>query len=479
MNANDMAQSINDDFVLRHREDDVRKLALKKMPPGVDALWCMQQIEGWQLARRKLPRWALTEGLYYPPRISMEQCSSEQTALYKRRLVQRLLEEEGAGEAAFADLTGGFGIDFSYLASLFRRAVYVERQAHLCDIARHNFHALGLHHAEVVNEEVSATSRVLGSDFSLLFLDPARRDGAGRKVVALEDCMPNLVELQHVLRHHARFVLVKLSPMLDIRQALRQLRGVVEVHVVSVQGECKELLLLVDSRQDSSENPAYCCADLPASLQPAPSSSSSPGASVPEEPGGSLFCVTEEPVGSLFCVPPLELSVPSESSEFSLPFSDEMKVSRDSTASLQSSSYASQVPLDLSGILSAVRSPEGETEFYLYEPNASVLKAGVQDALPEYFSVQKIHRHSNLFVSREFLPTFPGRGFRILSVGDFSKRSLKVQLKDIVKANLTLRNFPGTVDALRRQLKLKEGGEDYLFATTWADGQHVLILCRK
>ena len=477
MNANDMAQSINDDFVLRHREDDVRKLALKKMPPGVDALWCMQQIEGWQLARRKLPRWALTEGLYYPPRISMEQCSSEQTALYKRRLVQRLLEGEGAGEAAFADLTGGFGIDFSYLASLFRRAVYVERQAHLCDIARHNFHALGLHHAEVVNEEVSATSRVLGSAFFLLFLDPARRDGAGRKVVALEDCMPNLVELQHVLCRHARFVLVKLSPMLDIRQALRQLRGVVEVHVVSVQGECKELLLLVDSRQDSSENPAYFCADLPASSQPAPSSS--PGASVPEEPGGSLLCVPEEPGGSMFCVPPAGSSLPSAVGSCLVLDRSDLRAPRDSSASLLPGFHESKAPLDLSCILSAVTSPEGETELYLYEPNASVLKAGVQDALPDYFPVQKIHRQSNLFVSREFLPTFPGRGFRILSVGAFTKRSLKVQLKDIVKANLTLRNFPGTVEALRRQLKLKEGGEDYLFATTWADGQHVLVRCRK
>ena len=446
MNANDMAQSINDDFVLRHREDDVRKLALKKMPPGVDALWCMQQVEGWQLARRKLPRWALTEGLYYPPRISMEQCSSEQTALYKRRLVQRLLEEEGAGEVSFADLTGGFGIDFSYLASLFRRAVYVARQAHLCDIARHNFHALGLHHAEVVNEEVSATSGVLDSAFSLLFLDPARRDGAGRKVVALEDCTPNVIEMQDVLRAHARFVLVKLSPMLDIRQALRQLDGVVEVHVVSVQGECKELLLVMDGGKASAGSPAYHCVDLPGRLPAADTPGLFPEEGSPVALGGSVFMV--HPAASL--------------------------------ASVESGGAMPRLsPDDLLKVGKGCEEQEVDDVTYLYEPNASVLKAGVQDALTTCFPVAKIQAQSHLFVSREFLPDFPGRGFRILSVGDFSKRSLKAQLQGVGKANLTLRNFPSSVEMLRKQLKIKEGGEDYLFATTWADGRHVLIRCRR
>lgn len=446
MKQNNTVQTSNEAFVLRHREDDVRQLALKKMPEGVDALWCLQQIEGWQLARRKLPRWASTEGLYYPPRISLEQCSSEQTACYKRMLVQRLLQEGGMAAESFIDLTGGFGIDFSYLASLFSRAVYVERQPHLCDIARHNFQSLGLHHAEVVNEEVSCQCPVLSSGFSLIFLDPARRDDAGRKVVALEDCTPNVIEMQDVLRAHARFVLVKLSPMLDIRLALRQLDGVVEVHVVSVQGECKELLLVMEGGKASTGSPAYHCVDLPGRIPEAVLSGLSPEKESSVALGGSVFIVNP-------------------------------------ATSLASSGTGGAMPRlspdDLLKVGKGCEEQEADDVTYLYEPNASVLKAGVQDALTNCFPVAKIQAQSHLFVSREFLPDFPGRGFRILSVGDFSKRSLKAQLQGVGKANLTLRNFPGSVDMLRKQLKIKEGGEDYLFATTWADGRHVLIRCRR
>lgn len=249
----------NEEFIIAHRADDVRTLALKRMPEGIDAQWCLQQIEGWQLAQSKLPLWAATEGLWFPPRLSMEQCSSEATALYKRTQIERLLPDEELRQS-MVDLTGGYGVDFSFIAPVFQRAVYAERMPHLCDIARHNLSLLELQGAEVVCEEIGAGSTVLSKDYSLIYLDPARRDTAGRKTVAIEDCTPDVAQLMPTLLQRAEVVMVKLSPMLDITQALRALPMASEVHVVSVKGECKELLIVC--RASAPQNITYYCANL-------------------------------------------------------------------------------------------------------------------------------------------------------------------------------------------------------------------------
>lgn len=411
----------NEEYIAKHRTDDVRALALKKAPEGIDAPWCLQQIEGWQLSQKKLPKWSACHDLWFPPRISMEQCSSEATAMYKRGVVERLVDEADRG--IFADFTGGFGIDFSYMAVAFRRAVYVEQQSHLCDIARHNFPLLGLQHALVVNQQAPVLlKQVLGEgdcprSQTVLYLDPARRDDVGRKVVALEDCTPNVIGLQDVLAEQARFVILKLSPMLDITQAVRQLRKVVEVHVVSVQGECKEVLLVVDND--------------------APGSSST--SSTPMSATVTYHCA--------------DIRSNPENGVLTDTFVVERHDDRPSLSVWSGSDEAT----------------------YLYEPNASILKAGVQDYLCGRFSVAKLHPMSNLFVGNSVVDGFPGRAFVIEHIGDFSKSGIKDTLMGMSKANLTVRNFPATVAELRKKLKLKEGGDSYLFATTLSDGKHVLI----
>jgi hypothetical protein len=385
----------NAEFIALHKTDDVRKLALKKAPEGVDLTFCLQQIEGWQLARKKIPYWAETDGLLFPPHLSMEQCSSEKTALYKKQLVCRLLREE---MRQMADLTGGFGIDFSYLAPLFEKAVYIERQEQLCQIALHNFNLLGLSHVVVKNAQAEDELPAIGN-VSLIYADPARRDDVGRKVVLLEDCQPNVVSLQEVLLEHSQVVMLKLSPMLDIQQALRQLKNVREVHVVSVDGECKELLLVMHREETPL---CYYCVNITNNGQE----------------------VTEVE----------QLSAPV--------------ISR-------------------------------EEKTFLYEPNASILKAGVQDALCQLYKVEKLHPFSHLFTSDELVEDFPGRSFRILGRSDFSKHSLKNLLADVTQANLTVRNFPATVQELRKKLKLREGGSVYLFATTLQNESHALFRCEK
>ena len=398
----------NEEYIEQNRDMDVRQLAFQKMPEGVDAKWVLRQIEGYQLALKKLPQWAEVAGLHYPPRLSMEQCSSEATAQYKSTLAKRLSSRCGV----LADLTGGFGVDFSYMARPFAKAIYVERQEELCEAARHNFPLLGLTQAEVIActaEEFLDTIDVIDPDNKLCditFLDPARRDDAGKKTIAISDCTPDLLQLQTKLLSFSRFVIVKLSPMLDITMALRTLHHVSEVHVVSVKGECKELLFVITDK--ATGRPDYHCVNLG-----------------------------------------------SGESDLILGLEEIEKARNMSIASVPQPGQ------------------------YLFEPNASIMKAAMQDAFAASYGLQKLHPMSNLFLGTAPIASVPARQFIITGISNFSKASLKAFLKDMPQANLTIRNFPSTVADLRKRLKIKEGGSVYLFATTLSDGSHILISASK
>ena len=427
------------DFIRQHQEDDVRLLAfLGSKYPEVDMPFALDQIRGRKMARTKLPRWAGIEDIIYPPHISMEQCSSETTAMYKAELAARLLNiqsrktpnpeneenskicefptESAVGskfaknegtcdfheEIDFVDLTGGFGVDFSYIvARLGVKAMYVERQAHLCEAAKENFERLGVENAEVKNGDGVEVLHSL-SHLSLLFIDPARRDDAGNKVVSLQDCTPDVTQLQDEMLEKADFIIIKLSPMLDWHRAVSELKHVREVHIVSTGNECKELLLVLSSK--SEEN---------ASLK--------------------VYCVNDNQV----------MSYPEDD---------------DSVVSIAS---------DASSIA------------YLYEPNASLMKAGCFGVISSQYGAKMLAKNSHLFVSQEPISDFPGRSFRIKAVSSFNKKELKRHLSGITKANIATRNFPLSVAELRKRLKLKDGGEIYIFATTLSDESHVLMITEK
>lgn len=397
----------NEEFIKQHRHDDVRALALRKAEEGVDIKWCLQQIEGWQKACEKLPHWAEVDGLWYPPVLSMEQCSSELTARYKADIVSRLLPE-CSERGCFADLTGGYGIDFSYMASLFATSVYVERNAELCRIAEHNFSLLKLASSSVVCADSTEFLYQRIAPCNLIYLDPARRDDVGRKTVAIADCTPDVVQLQDRLMEVGRYGMVKLSPMLDISAALSVLRHVSEVHVVSVKGECKELLFVLDKLYEGQ--PVYYAVNLGLSDQ-------------------VFTCTHEEKNRAL------------------------LRVASEHVASASATC--------------------------IYEPHASILKAGLQDVLCERYAVEKLHPMSNLFVSSSPVQDFPGRGFEIVASCGFGKKEFRAMLAGVTKANITVRNFPTSVAELRKKLRLAEGGDVYLFATTMADGSHRLIRCIK
>ena len=502
------------DFIRQHQDDDVRQLAfLGSKYPEVDMPFALDQIRGRKMARVKLPRWASIDGIIYPPHISMEQCSSEQTALYKAELAARLLglspsssedgeekekESENASnlhlsencefagkgavdsefakneatckkqqiltevdrnvneikeephegdfseEIGFVDLTGGFGVDFSYIASrLGVKSMYVERQAHLCEAAKENFGRLGLKNAIVKNgdgievlhsfasKKDDAASESLGITedqpqsllktnlgLKLIFIDPARRDDAGNKVVSLKDCTPDVTLLQEEMLSKADYIIIKLSPMLDWHRAVSELSHVREVHIISVNNECKELLLVLSARNMGEME------------------ASSADREVKHAGSLRIYCVND--AQSFVCE--------------------------------ESDMEASSVKIAPSTL---------EEMQYLYEPNASLMKAGCFSVLSERYGARMLSKNSHLFVSQAPIEAFPGRSFRIIAVSSFNKKELKRHLSGITKANIATRNFPLSVAELRKRLKLKDGGETYIFATTLSDESHVLVITEK
>ena len=502
------------DFIRQHQDDDVRQLAfLGSKYPEVDMPFALDQIRGRKMARIKLPLWASIDGIIYPPHISMEQCSSEQTAFYKAELAARLLglssssseigeekekesenaknlhlsencefagkgavdsefakneatckkqqilteskenvneikEEPHEGdfseETGFVDLTGGFGVDFSYIASrLGVKSMYVERQAHLCEAAKENFGRLGLKNAIVKNgdgievlhsflpKKDDAASESLGITedqsrsllktnlgLKLIFIDPARRDDAGNKVVSLKDCTPDVTLLQEEMLSKADYVIIKLSPMLDWHRAISELSHVREVHIISVNNECKELLLVLSARNMGEME------------------ASSADGEVKHVGNLRIYCVND--AQSFVCE---ESDMEASSVRIAPPVLEEMQ--------------------------------------YLYEPNASLMKAGCFGALSDRYDARMLSKNSHLFVSQAPIEAFPGRSFRIIAVSSFNKKELKRQLSGITKANIATRNFPLSVAELRKRLKLKDGGETYIFATTLSNESHVLVITEK
>lgn len=395
------------EFIREYRERDIRQLALQANRfPDVDMPYALDQIQGWQIARRKLPKWAACDGVIFPPHLSMEQCSSEPTAQYKLNLAMEWAERVGHA-SRMTDLTGGFGVDFSFTSCAFAAATYVERNEQLCHIVEHNLPLLGLNNATVVcADAVEYLSTV--EPQTMLFLDPARRDEHGAKTVMLADCTPDVVQLLPKLLEKSRFTMLKLSSMLDWHKAVDDLQGTVrEVHIVSVGGECKELLLVLSTVVES-ELKVYC-ADL----------STASGSS-------SLFVYTP---GS---------SAPVANSTFNIQHST-----------------------------------------FLHEPNASIMKAGCFDELALAYGVSPVSRNSHLFLSDEPVEDFPGRSFVVERVTTMNKGELRKTLAGIEKANIATRNFPLTVAELRKRLKIKDGGDVYIFATTTAEGEHLLLISRK
>ncbi len=414
-------------FIKSHQNDDVTNLLLQaKKYPNLNIPDLVLQIKARQKAKTKLPEWFENEEIIFPKMLSVEQCSSEITAKFKASLV--------SGDTLI-DLTGGMGVDIAYMSKNFKKSFYFEQNTDLLNVTKYNFKQLGIENVEFLEGNsvdliggnsplfwrgvgaTDASGEVLCSWF---YLDPHRRDNTGSKVVRLQDCEPNILEIKDLLFEYADNILLKASPMLDIDLAILDLGNVLQVYVVAVENEVKEVLFHI-RRPRSDDNQ----------------------------------------------------TTQTETSDYRLTTTNEVILN------------AINLTKNHSTTLSFTKSEEkntsiklGSPQQYLYEPNAAIMKSGGFRFIAQHFNLQKIAPHSHLYTSEELVENFQGRIFKIVAVCKLDKKEIAKYLTD-KKANITIRNFPLTVQQIRDKLKLSDGGNEYLFATTDAQNQKIIVVCVK
>lgn len=383
-------------FITEHSKDDVFALRLKyKNDPQIDIELAIRQIIGKQKVKSKIPLFYNTEDVLYPVQLSLEQSSSELTAKYKSSICKG---------NTLVDLTGGFGVDCCFMSGHFKLVTYVERQAELCELAKHNFKVLEKSHIQVIHAETEEYLKEMEA-VDWIFIDPARRSSSGKKVVVLSDCEPDVSVLSTVLLEKSNQIMIKLSPMMDITAALRELPTTSEIHIISVENECKEVLLILEQSVQNNKK-----------------------------------------------IKTINFGRNNENQIFEYFIDDELN---------SISSFTSTI------------------EKYLYEPNAAVMKSGAFKLVGDRFNLHKLHKNTHLYTSQKLLTDFPGRIFEIQHLWGNSKAELKELAQYLPKANIKTRNYPISVDELRKKLKIKDGGDAYLLACTLADEQKIIIECKK
>ena len=384
-------------FIAKNERSDIFKLSLQfKVESNVDLDLAIRQINGKQKIKLKVPSFFLNDEILYPVQLSLEQSSSETTANYKSSLC------EGN---TLVDLTGGFGIDCCFMSKHFKQVVYVERQAELCELATHNYKILKKNHIQVVHAETEKYL-VEMNNADWIFIDPARRNSSGKKVVLLSDCEPDIGILSSVLLQKANRVMIKLSPMMDITAALKNLPNTTEIHILSIDNECKEVLLILNQEKHSNQK-----------------------------------------------ITTINFGKNNKKEEVFMFWKDE-----ESSAQVE---FASGV------------------EKYMYEPNSSIMKSGAFKLIASRFDICKLHKNTHLYTSNKLILDFPGRIFEVQNQWGNTNKEHKELVNKIPKANICVRNFLLSVDELRKKLKIKEGGDAYLFACTLADEKKVIIECKK
>ena len=386
-------------FIQAHLSDDPDRLLLSASRyPEIDMPFVVAQITARRQIKEKLPTWYQQEQLLFPAKIAAEQCSSEQTALYKQQLVTK--------EDTLCDLTGGLGIDSYYFSRRVKQVYYIERFPSYCEVTRANMATLGARNVAVLEGDSTQWLDQLPA-IDVFYVDPARRGEGNKRMFALSDCEPDLTQLLPRLLAKAPRVIAKLSPMADLRQTLALLPTTQAIHILSVKNECKELLFVIGREPRESAVPIHC------------------------------VHLTKQAA------------------------SDECFV-----CSLEAEQQAA------SHLATTLRR-------YLYEPNASVLKAGAFKQVACQFPVEKLQVSSHLYTSDHYLDQFPGRRFEVDEVIPFHSKSCKQLAGQSLQANVTTRNFPLTVEALRKKCRIREGGDIYLFATTGPKEEKLLIRTHK
>jgi 16S rRNA G966 N2-methylase RsmD len=379
------------DYIQQNLSSNITKLILKGSPfPNISVQELANQIIAKQKSRTKLPIWFHTKNIYYPPKLSIEQTSSEVTASYKSTIVKG---------NSLIDVTGGFGVDAFFFSKQFKAVTHCELQIELSKIVAHNNVQLKIKNIRTITGDGIKFLKNTDELFDCIYLDPSRRNDIKGKVFLLKDCLPNVPENLSLLFEKSNSILIKNSPVLDLTSTIKELKFVKEIHIVAVHNEVKELLFLLEKEYQQD-------------IQ----------------------------------IKTINYSK-REIQKFNFNFGDK-------TEALF-----------------------GEPQQYLYEPNAAILKSGGFSEVSTQFGIEKLHKHSHLYTSDKLIEDFPGRIFSIESILPFDKK-LKKKLS-LQKANITTRNFPKSVAQIRKELKLKDGGVNYLFFSTNIQDSLIVINCVK
>lgn len=380
-------------YINVHLNDDINKIILKKSPfKDIKSQEIAEQIQSKKSIQKKLPLWFSSKNIFYPPKLNLEQASSESTAYYKSTLIP--------SGSSVIDLTGGFGVDDFYFAKKASKVIHCERNPALSAIVKHNAKALEAENIDFyIGDSIEKLKELTAVD--CIYVDPSRRAEHGR-VFLLEDCEPNVVEDLNLYFQKSDNVIIKVAPMLDIEAALKVLRSVKEVHIVSLNNECKELLFVIKKNSQQSNI--------------------------------SLKCVLLNNYG-----------------DFSIYFFD----------------YGEEKQLEIE---------HGPIESYLYEPDASLLKAGLFKSIAKQFDLVKLGQHSHLYTSDKLLKDFPGRILKVTKHESYKSFQSSNRLK---KANVIVRNFSLKPDELKKKLKIVDGGDIYLYFTTDFKNIPTVITCER
>ena len=437
----DMLTQKDIEFIIENEGADTSKLLLGASKyPDVNVKLCVNCIESRQKIKSKLPQWYSNPALAYPFPLSAEQCSSEATGRYKMEVMEEIVtnykREDASREISGADLTGGMGVDSYYLSGLCKGGFhYFERNSELCKATEYNFKQLGACNIEVCNAELTKENiaQLLPEGLDFIFIDPARRSKADKssKVISLQDYEPNLIELKGQLFSQAPVIMAKVSPMADIKLNLKLLPETTEVHIVSVDNECKELLFILANRDDSRI----------ATNKPQNGDCNEPEINGEGENGTLGECVIIKTVN----IKPRQ----NGRECFSFTFDQEERAMV---------KYANKV---------------GN---FLYEPNKSILKAGAFKLVSERFNAHKLAPSTHLYTSEALIEEFPGKIYLVEECIPFSKKTIREVASKYPKADLTARNFPLDTNAVKKLSGIKDGGEKHIFATTLNSGEKIIII---
>ncbi|MDG1476541.1 MAG: RsmD family RNA methyltransferase [Vicingaceae bacterium] len=378
-------------FIENHKNDSLNEIALiLSKQPSLNKEFILAQINGLQKAKSKIQEFYETPNIIYPSKLSLEQCSSERTGVYKSKLVKG---------KTLVDLTGGFGVDSFYFSKEFEAVTHIEQNTELHNTVKHNFELLNANNIKLINSTAEKFIENNTIKFDIAYIDPSRRN-ENQRVFKLDECTPNIIELAPKIFEFANKILVKTAPLLDIKQTLKDLKCVSKIWIISVNNDCKEVLYLLEKN------------------------------------------FTAEPETNT-------INLTKTNQEFSFNYEQEAEVNV---------SFS-------------------DPQKYLYEPNSAILKAGAFNSISNKYEVKKIAQHSHLYTSENLVQNFPGRAFKIEHISAYNPKEFK-KLK-LTKANVSCRNFKHKVEQVKQKLKLKDGGETYLFATTDKNEKPILVICLK